>query len=372
MQKQSTIKQTSLIFSRSLRLLIVVLIPAALVVAYIFFIASERYQSESSVIIRDTGQTQASEIDLSTLFASAGTSKQDSLLLAAYIRSQNMLTHLDQTLELRSHYSSIDRDFISRLNSDASAEDFLLYYQDRLSVKFDDQSSVLTIRIQAFDPAFAMQISSEILKKSESFINDIGRQMAAEQVQFFYAEAENAAGKLANKRDQVLKFQDDNDVLNPQQQGESLTGIVTQLEIELAQARTLLKAQLGFLREGAAEVVATRNRIRALQSQIASEQRRLLGSKESGVNLMMAKFQDLNTQFELASEVYRSTLAALQQAQFDAGRKLKHLIRISGPTEPDSAAFPRRGYIMATLALALIIFYGIVSMLIAILREHAE
>ena len=65
-------------------------------------------------------------------------------------------------------------------------------------------------------------------------------------------------------------------------------------------------------------------------------------------------------------------MASLQEAQNEARRKQAYVERVSQPNLPDEALEPRRlRGILATFALGLVA-WGILKMLFAGVREHAE
>ena len=67
-----------------------------------------------------------------------------------------------------------------------------------------------------------------------------------------------------------------------------------------------------------------------------------------------------------------SSMSTLELARSEAQRKQLYLERIVQPNKPDSATEPRRiRNIFVTLAVSLII-WGIISLLVAGIREHYE
>ena len=56
----------------------------------------------------------------------------------------------------------------------------------------------------------------------------------------------------------------------------------------------------------------------------------------------------------------------------DATRKLKTLSVIEPPTLPESAAYPRRIYSLATLLVACLLVYAVARLVLATIREHQD
>lgn len=153
-----------------------------LAVIYYTAIASDRFVSEAKVIIRQADPMK-SVPDISIL-GLASSNNTDIQVVQQYILSLEMLKALDLRLQLKKHYQSSSADWLSRLSSDATQEDFLDYYTNHLTLSLDSTSGVLTIRAQAFTPAFAKQILDAIVEISEKKINGLSHKVAGEQVQF--------------------------------------------------------------------------------------------------------------------------------------------------------------------------------------------
>ncbi|MCH4785782.1 hypothetical protein [Escherichia coli] len=111
-----------------------------------------------------------------------GSNHEDVLLIQDYLKSPDLLGKLDKQLGLKAHYQSHKVDYFSRLSDNVSREEFIKYYRQHLSLHLDELSGVLTIELQAFDPAYGQRVVGLMLKESEGFINKLGHQVALEQL----------------------------------------------------------------------------------------------------------------------------------------------------------------------------------------------
>ena len=75
---------------------------------------------------------------------------------------------------------------------------------------------------------------------------------------------------------------------------------------------------------------------------------------------------------EFATDLYRSSLTALEAARVEASRKLKHLVVIQSPPLPDAALYPRRLYMLTTLWVFLALLYGIGRLTVATIKDHSD
>ncbi|MDU4840414.1 MAG: sugar transporter [Leclercia adecarboxylata] len=343
----------------------------AIAVIYFGLIASDRYVSRAQLVIKQADQIKMLPDALSML-GLGGSNHEDILLTQDYLQSPDLLAKLDKELGLKSHYQSHKVDFFSRLPSDVSQEEFIKYYRNHLTLRLDDTSGVLTIEFQAFDPAYGQRVVSMMLKDSEGFINRLGHQVALEQLAFVEKEVNRAYQRVQDEKAKVLEFQNTHHLISPESTSTARIGVVSQIESQLAQQQAQLKQLQSYMKETAPAVISIQARVNALNEQLEQEKARLTGADKDAMNEVTARYMDVQTQATLASDLYKSGLISLEQAKVEAYRKLKHLLVVSQPTLAQDAEYPRRLYNLATIGVLLCLFYGLVVMGLATLREHQD
>ncbi|RMB12461.1 capsular polysaccharide transport system permease protein [Eilatimonas milleporae] len=348
-----------------------VLVAVALVAAYYFFLASNRYVTESQVYVRSMMPTAQVMPNLPML-PSANPQMQDALLLREYIHSKDMLVHLDTVLGLNDHFSGRDWDIFSRMDSAPTREGFLSYYRDRVELILNPDSGILTIRVQGFTPDYSLALSQEINKEAEAFINRVGQSIAAEEIGFIEGELDRARGNLADVRRRLLAFQNENQLLDPGVTTAARQMAINELEAELVRLSADEKSLASYLNEDAPQIVTLRDRIAATQAQLGVERAKLTSEEAQSLNDVAADFQELKMELEFASDIYQTALISIEKARVDAYRKLKHLVVVQSPALPDEALYPRGLYNTATVFVVLSLVYGIAVMLIATIREHRD
>jgi capsular polysaccharide transport system permease protein len=108
-----------------------------------------------------------------------------------------------------------------------------------------------------------------------------------------------------------------------------------------------------------------------LQMEIEGENNKVAGGERSLAN-KAAEYQRLQLERDFADKQLASTMATLEQARNDAVRKQLYLERIVQPSKPDKAMEPRRiRGVIATLLLGLVA-WGVLTMLIAGVKEHQD
>lgn len=358
--------------NKLLRYVGVVLAPTLLVLLYQALIASDGYISDAQVMVEHETPMPAPELAIGNLLGSTPT-KTDALVVKTFMESRAMLEHLEETLDLRAHFRSKDIDPWNRLAPDATREEVLAYYLDHLEVTVDQESYILNIAFVAYDPAFAQQVTQELVARSESFVNNISQHLAREQMQFVQGEVERAHGELKKASREMVDLQQQYEVLSPESESEAAGTILAGLLQELAKQRTQLKALTSYLNSGASEVVQTRQKIAALEEQIAQERAKLVGDEGyEGLNELMLAYQDAEVNLKVATEVYQSAIGTLETTRLETARKAKYLVSVSAPGLPDEAEHPRILYWTSTVFVFLNLAYFVLGLIIATVRDHRE
>lgn len=351
----------------------IVILPLLLIVSYLYLFAQQRFVSQSTLLVKQVGEVSnvAASSGLSTLLGVSNTNSEDAHILTAYITSRNMVESLDKKLNLRKAFI-VQNDPVFGLSSDASIEELVKYFNQRIQVNLDEKTMMMTISSQGFNSSFALRLNQEILKNSELFINDLSQQIAEEQLKFAEKQLDEAKEQLDSARDTLLDYQNRNQMYDPQAQAQVVATVVASLEANLAQLRTEERTSLSYLNENAPQVVAIRSQIDSVQKQIADEKAKLTSPNTSKLNKSVADFEALKANVDFATDLYKLSLASLEKARLEASRKLKKLVVISTPELAQDAIYPRTLYLIATYFLILNILFGITVLIYSIIREHKE
>lgn len=345
----------------------------ALAALYWGLLASDRYVSETHLVVDRSELPGAPSGDLSALFGGSSRSSQDMAILRDHLRSVDMLKKLEAKLKLRAHYSDKSRDLLSRLwRTDASQEFFHAHYLARTGIDIDEQAGVLRIRAQAYDAATAQAIARTLVTEGEDFLNDMAHKLAREQVTFLEQQVSSAAQRALDTRRAMVDYQNRSGLLSPQATAESLSAIVARIEGQLSELKARRGALLGYLSADAPDVAQLNLQIGALEKQLAIEQRRLTSPKGGTLNRSVEEFQRLEAEAAFAQEVYKTALAGLERGRVEAVRKLKKVSVLQSPTLAEYPLEPARAYNLLVFALAVLALSGIGHLLAAIVRDHQD
>lgn len=349
-----------------------VLIPVLVIVFYLFAFAKDRYESSSTLLVKQVADTPVADTaGLGALLGVPNTSREDSQILKEYIGSRDMIEQLDQTLNLRQEFSSV-RDPIFALSEDASVEDLVEYFNKMIKVELDEQTMMLHVHAQGFSPEFSLKLNQEVLKQSDEFINEISQTIAQEQQVFAQKQYAEATAQLDEARQAVLQYQNENEIFDPELQAKAVATLISGLQSSLAQLKTEERTLLSYLTPEAPQVVALRSQIESVQKQIDSESDKLTSPNNLKLNKNVADFEALKQQVLFATDLYKISLASLEKARLEASRKLKKLVVIAGPRLAEDSLYPRKVYISITSFILLNIIFGIGLLIHSIIREHRE
>jgi capsular polysaccharide transport system permease protein len=112
-------------------------------------------------------------------------------------------------------------------------------------------------------------------------------------------------------------------------------------------------------------------RVEQLRAAVAAENSRVTG-RDSGLTAKSPAFDRLTLERTFADRQLGAALAALDSARSEAARKQLYLERLVQPNKPDRAVEPRRLRAVLTVFLLGLILWGVVSLVVAGVREHTE
>lgn len=354
-------------------LLIVVAIPTVLAMLYFGFWASDVYTSESRFVVRSP--ERPARTGLGSLLQGTGFSKtqDDSHTVREYILSRDALKALDEQVRIKAAYASKDVDVFSRfggLDFDESFEALHRYYQNKVEVVTDSNSSIVTLTVRAFTAQDAGNANRVLLEQSEELVNRLnerGRRDLIRYAQNEVAMAEKAARSAALA---LSAYRNTQNVVDPERQATLQLQQIAKMQDELVATQTQL-AQLTATTPDNPQISALRTRGRSLREEIARETARVTGGRSSLAN-KAAGIQQLALETEFANKQLASALASLETSRNEAQRQQVYLERIAQPSMPDVAQEPRRLRSAIAALLIGLVSWGILTMLIAGVREHQD
>ncbi|WP_296910689.1 hypothetical protein [Polaromonas sp.] len=353
--------------------LLTVFLPTVLATIYFGLIASDVYVSESRFVVRSPDKQMGS--GLGALLKGAGFSRaqDDSYTVHDYVLSRDALKEINDKLGVGKAFSSSQVDLFSRfggLDFDVSFEALHRYYQKKVEMLQDSVSSISTLTVRAYTAQDAVGINQKLLELSEALVNRMNERGRQDLIRSAALEVSNAETKAKAAGLALSAYRTAKGVVDPERQATAQLQQIAKLQDELIATKTQL-AQLKAFTPQNPQIPAMQLRAKTLQSEMDIETGKVTGDGRSLSN-KAADYQRLALEREFADKQLGSAMASLELARNEAQRKQVYIERIVQPSQPDLAMEPRRlRSILATFVLGLVA-WGILSMLLAGVREHQD
>lgn len=354
---------------------ITVLLPTALSIVYFGFMASDVYISEARFVVRSP--QRAVPTGLGALLQGTGfaRSQDDTYSVHDYIRSRDALRQLDERLHVKTMFSRDGIDAASRFPApwwrDDSFEGLFRHYQKHISVEYDSVSSISVLRVRAYGAEDSKQINETLLQLGESLVNNLNTRSRQDLIEVAQREVGVAEERAKVAALALSGFRSARGVYDPDRQSAVQLQSVAKLQEELLNAQAQL-AQVRQVSPNNPQVETLAGRVRSLQGMLDAEAAKVTGKDAGSYASKSASYDRLALEKLFADRQLGAALASLEQARSEAARKQLYLERLVQPNLPDYPLEPRRlRAILVTLVVGLIA-WGVISLVLATVREHTD
>ena len=359
---------------RHIVFLLTVALPTCIAVIYYGLIASDVYISESRFLVRSPQQHMQSGLFTEFLQGTGiSRSEDDTYSVRDFIISRDALKQLNDKLDLRRSYSSKDIDWLGRFPTfgwDTSFESLYRYYGKRVGVDYDPVSSISVLTVEAYTARDAQRINQMLLDMSEQLVNSLNDRSRHDLMHFAEDEVKIASERSRDASLALLDFRSKQSVFEPDKQAAIQLEGVARLQEELVSTEAEL-AQVTKLSPSNPQIVGLESRVQTLRAAISAEASKVTGGGSS-LSVHASSFERLQLESEFAAKQLGSALAALETARSEAARQQLYLERLVQPNLPDKALEPRRARSVFTVFVLSLIVWGVVSLVLASVREHTD
>ncbi len=351
------------------------LIPMALGITYYYKFASYQYQATAHFTIEKSGKEQADPLGALTGLPGNVSSTRDALIIKNFIESREVIERTRDDFDLKKLYAREDKDWLSRLEKNSSIEEIIEYWRSKISVEFDLASGIVTLGVMAFEPNEAVEIINAVLKESEELVNNLSEKSRQDSLAFARKELKNAETKLKKARTDVREFREKEQSLSPEKNAESKITLVEELEADRARAEAELQSLRLELPDNSPRIQIAIYKVAALKQQVLKERERSSrsnGSKDAKtMSSIISKYEELITEQGFAEKSYEVALINIETARIDATQQQRYLTMIVYPQLPEDPIKPNQPNDYIVLFLACLLMWGILSLILASIRDHA-
>ncbi|MGI3171692.1 sugar transporter [Pseudooceanicola sp. C21-150M6] len=353
---------------------LIVLLPLLAAAAYLWVVADDRYSSTLGFTVRKEEGAGASELLGGLAAFTGGTATQDGDVLYEFIRSQEMVRRVDETLNLRDYYSGFwGSDPLFALRPDATIEDLLSYWERIVRVSYDQGTGLVEVRVMAFDPDKAQAIARQVLIESQSLVNALNETARLDAIRYADQELEQTQIRLKSTREALTKFRTRTQIVDIQADIQGRMGVMNTLQQQLAAELVIFDELSSKTGNDDPRVTQALNRIRVIRERIAEERSNFATTKVTGTEedypTLIAEFEGLQVEREFAEEAYRAALAARDAAYATAERQSRYLATYVAPTAAESSQYPQRLLLLGLAGLFLCLGWGIAVLVYYSIRD---
>jgi len=354
--------------------MLTVLLPTGLAGIYYGAVASDVYISESRFVVKNPQRQTPSGLGALLQGTAFSRSQDDTYSVHDFVLSRDALKELNDKLNLRAAFANQKIDLVNRfpgpLTRENSFEALHRHYLKHVSIDYDTMSSISILRVRAFTAEDARGINDLLLQMGERLVNNLNIRSRQDLIQVAEQEVRLAEERAKGTAASLSAFRSDRGVFDPAAQSGQQLLAVGRLREELLNAET----QLSLVRQVSPnnpQIGGLTSRVEALRQAIAAENARVLG-REGGLSSKSPAYDRLTLEKTFADRQLASAMLALDSARSEAARKQLYLERLVQPNLPDASVEPRRLRSVLMVLLVGLLVWGVVSLVVASVREHTE
>jgi capsular polysaccharide transport system permease protein len=307
----------------------------------------------------------------------SGSGSPDEDILYEFIQSQDLVRTVDEALDLRRLWSKADPDIdpVFSYHPPGSIENLTDYWLRMVSVYNDSSTGLIELEVQAFTPQDAQNIARFIYDESSRLINRLSDIAREDATRLAREDLETAVQRLKIARSDMTKFRNLNQVVSPESTLKIQTGLLSSLEMQLAE--TLIDLDmLGQISTPTDPRVRQAIRRQGVIEERLKQERAKLGigsgngTADSALVDLVGEFESLMVDREFAEQSYAAALVSYDVAVAESRRQSRYLAAHIKPTLAETSVYPDRLLTMALVALFSLLIWAILVMVGYSLRDR--
>ncbi|NKW91432.1 capsule biosynthesis protein [Rhodobacteraceae bacterium R_SAG9] len=354
-----------------------VALPIGVVAWYLWERALDRYVSYVGFSVRTEETGSAIEM-LGGIVELSGSSSSDTDILYKFIQSQELVLAIDRQLDLRKIWAKADPEIdpVFAYHPPGTIEDLVTYWRRMVSVFNDSSSGLIDLNVQAFDPEDAQLIATAIYNESSAMINRLSAISRDDATRYARDELDLAVVRLKDARATITQFRNEKQIVDPEASMSSQIGLLSSLELQLAQTLIDLNVLLQTSRANDPRIIAA-NREAAVIRDLIAEEREKIGLGDGSTNSSSNAFADIVGEYErlavdleFAQQAYISALAAFDASKAEALRQSRYLAAHVRPTLAEAPEHPQKLTLLGLTSLFLFLAWGILVLAAYALKDR--
>ncbi|WP_282602132.1 hypothetical protein [Paracoccus sp. PARArs4] len=329
---------------------LVVGLPTIIAGAYLNLRAADQYASYVGFSVRSESAGTSTDVlgGLSSLVGVTSSSTSDTDILYKFIQSRDLVERVDRRMDLREVWSKAPGDPVFSFTGNDSIEDLVGEWERKVRIQYDD--GMIDLRVLAFDPQDAQDITQAILDEGTVLINELNDISREDALRYARDELERAQERLREARQAVTEFRNQYQIVDPEADVQGQVGVVTSLQTQLAEQLV----SLGLLRANAQpddpRISQTELRVDVIREQIDNERQKVgTNTEDVALSEVVGQYETLAVDRQFAETSYTTALASFEAARAEAVRQSRYLAPYIRPTLAQEPEFPQRGQLLAMI-----------------------
>jgi len=352
--------------------LLIVVLPTLLSGIYYFGIAADQFVSEARFVVRSSTRSAPSG-GLGSFLTNVGISRSqdDTFPVNDFIMSRDAAKLLVDNQQLRSILSRPEADLVARFPNFYTRdtfEDLFKRYKDLVTVTLDSSSGISALSVKSFRARDSLMVATALLTDAEALVNRMNARARHDAITVAQSEVDRAEKRVSDVQAALTKFRTVQNTLDPTKASTGLLEMIGRLSQESASSKAQLSELLRTSPQSP-QIPGLRNRVGALDRQIAEEQRKIVGDNSS-IATSLGDYERLLLSREFADKSLSSAIGSLEAARVEAQRQQLYLEHVVEPNLADAALYPKRYNGTAVVLLTCLLVYSIGWLLLAGVREH--
>lgn len=350
-----------------------VVIPVIGAILYFGVFASDVFLSESVFVVRSPEKQTPSGIGVLLRSSGIGSGADEIGAVETYVKSRDALRDVNDKSQVeamfsRDHISAFDR--FSYFSANKYFEDLFKYYKKHVEIENDPVTATAKLTIRAYSARDAYYLNERLLEQSEKLVNALNERARMDLIAYAQRQVDEAEGRATKASLALSAYRNAEGVVDPEMQAPVQLQMISKLQDELISTKTQLTELRTFTPQNPT-IEVLNIRVRELSREIDAQLGKVAGDRKS-LSSVAARYQRLRLENQFADRQLAAAMSSLTDAKNEARRKQVYVERIVQPNMPDKPLEPRRiRGILATLVLGLVA-WGILSFLIAGIREHND
>jgi BexC/CtrB/KpsE family polysaccharide export inner-membrane protein len=307
---------------------------------YNFVIATPRYVSDMSFVLRTPAGSQERLTFLN--FGGGGTGADDSHAIVAFIESRDLVETINKDGKLAALFADPAVDIFSAFPSvlaGSGRDEFYRHAQKYLRAEYDTETAITHVAVEAFRAEDANAFAQRIKAASESKVNDLNRRARGALVETAQSEVDAISAQLTTLHRGLTDAQQRYGIIDPKLEAGAAVGLSAATARELDRINIELATTIRAAPDSP-KVDELRNRRKALEAGLRVQRQRTAGG-DASLAQRLEPYLTLAVQRDIAEQHLLAATLALATARNSSTQEHIYIEWIAQPGMPDEPLRPR-------------------------------